>query len=538
MQASEAKVKLNQLASDYFKPSLGLSFDVIHGGQIEVTTQNPLYRMTPKKKESLVLIDRLSPDSNPNDFDWLMDFLEQSRATARVDWEDHLKAKEVSKEVVKVAENELKEHFDRSQTLYVEPLKQLVDNYIGDKEFLFKTWEKEFKQQGKVLKKIKKLEYKRTVRKKESRGKCFIETVFGIVDFEPMNSTEEFIIKDSSELRLIQETLRCFPEIASFIYLMEQLNRQLDGLKTKVITAFSKSKKKEQYKSLYNCQEEFLKRFNLQVSMKELLIYLNGTPLRVETQGLSENEKLLRFEEALVSETDKLKKKIESNFKAKLGEYEKLSQGDSSTKILTVVEASPKKGITTYIDILKGDQSPKIIQNDYHKLNGYSTLVDWTKAKIRSEIEALAEQGFLSCQTFKASFGRYDGYVLTKKGKDFLTFKEATPSISSEATLTYPTMKTWADFESALTEFDLHYHLKGLLNEYAQNGAIALTEIPQLAEFVAKERSLYKEEEALFIQTLKTILDRDQKDYLYLQAQFEARKTKETLLAICETMSN
>lgn len=536
MKVSEAGLKLNQMANDYFVPSLGLSFAIVNQGQIEVTIQSLTRRMVTKKADSLKLIQRLSPLSTSQDLDWLLDFLQKSPSTAQVEWTEHLKGTEgVSEEVLKAAKEALKTHVEQCICDYAQPLRQLIERYPGEVDFLMRTWEREFKHQGNLLKTLAKLDYKKTVRKTKKGRSLLLESSLGVVEFQTSQSESTFVVKEKSECLLLQATLKQFPVVASLIWLLEQLIPQAEQLRTDILDEFGFNHKMKKYQSVYSCRTEFLKRFNLTLDVNKRLFFFDEQPLMVALNTLPESLWLSEFEKELVTLVQRLRQEVETTFERKVSELERVGKEPATGFILKVVEDSPKKGITTYIDILKGEKSSKIKENGYDRLKSYGSLLDWTKVKIRSEIVALSEQGYLNHETFKASFGRYEGYVVSKKGKELLDYVS-----SSEATKTasnpYPLMTNWHLFEEALVNFDLTHHFKGLLLAFAQNGKLLLSELPQVIPFVTQYRKWYRQDDPFLTQALATLIPDQGKDFIAMNAQFETGKTKEILLAICETM--
>lgn len=533
MKHERAEKVLNELAKSYFINSCGVSFKVLMTLQIEVYVSSFSKRMVTKQKDSVELIQKLDGQGDVRDLSLLFEFLVNSPSTKTFDWEDYLlEPIEISDSVKDEAKLKLREHAEQFVSDYVEPLQKMIHRYPGKSEFLFEVWEESFKKQAKHLKKIDKISDKIMVRQtRKGFCPCF-ETSFAKVEFQRVGEEVSFKIEEKEECGLIKETIKVFPCFLSLIWLYEQLRPKVLKLKKDYLKKISENHQMKKYSTVYSCREEFSSRFNLEIQFDKNRFIIGPYPLMVDLKSVPESQWLPMFEMEIKEIAETLRSEIEKTFNFKVRQLEEAGKDEAVEPILSVIEQSPKKGITTYIDILKGDDTAKIKDNHYHQLKAYGKLSELTKIKIRSKIVTLLEQDYVDCLSFKASFGRYEGYVLTAKGKQVLACLDNV--IKEPKVIEYPEMKTWSDFESAFLTYDLERHFKGLLEKFVQEAVLEIKDLPLLVEFILNKRKIYREEESYFIQSIATLIPTQGKDFFKMMAQFETGKGKETLLAICE----
>lgn len=92
--------------------------------------------------------------------------------------------------------------------------------------------------------------------------------------------------------------------------------------------------------------------------------------------------------------------------------------------IIDLVYNVPNKGITTYVDALKGIKNKSLKDYNIQSYTAWGYFEDCTKEKIKSKIADLIDEGLLTITEKRASFGRYNAIVVSDKVKKlFKQFK-------------------------------------------------------------------------------------------------------------------
>lgn len=69
--------------------------------------------------------------------------------------------------------------------------------------------------------------------------------------------------------------------------------------------------------------------------------------------------------------------------------------------ILNLIYESPKKGITTYVSILQGEDNAKILNSGYDKFKSYGSMSGHSKKYIKDSIEYFIKQYVILNLTMK-----------------------------------------------------------------------------------------------------------------------------------------
>ena len=198
----------------------------------------------------------------------------------------------------------------------------------------------------------------------------------------------------------------------------------------------------------------------------------------------------------LLKELERCQHTIEKQLQLKRDEMKQLQCNPLWQPILSVIHETPQKGIKTYIEILRGAKTAKMRDNDYHLLSAYGQLSHLSSKALEQHLEDGIQKQWIKRQTFKASFGRYDGLVLTPLGSK--TLKANQFSETSES-LTPPSISSFSDFLKRLTAGELTDHLIPLLNNL---NPLTSEEVTNLIDFILTQRPQYRSHESTFLESI------------------------------------
>jgi superfamily II DNA helicase RecQ len=231
----------------------------------------------------------------------------------------------------------------------------------------------------------------------------------------------------------------------------------------------------------------------------------------------------------------------------------KVSEVEEYRNIVSVVDECPDKGITTYVDILKGSKNAKIRENSYDKLTAYSSLKSMKKSEIEECIEELMRGGVINTKYLKASFGRYWGLYVAGKYDSFIS---ATTAILPENKMTQAYIKslettniqdrigakkvvrtvkvskvdTLDELIEELIDETSVLKSKALIKSARDNiKSFDKSKLNDLLEFIKDNRNAYKEVEEEFIKFLISIIDISLLPIFILQENMVNGVTKEFL---------
>lgn len=198
--------------------------------------------------------------------------------------------------------------------------------------------------------------------------------------------------------------------------------------------------------------------------------------------------------------------------------------------IINLIKEFPKKGITTYVEILHGDNNAKMSKYDYNTSESYGKLKSLKGITIENKIDELVKCKYINCCSFNASFGTYQGYVISSNIDEIIndmndtidkTIKESIPKeVNIKQFLNY--LITLDDIEDYLNKVNIiDFKHEDILN---------------IINFITNQRNLYKTCEKTFIDKLCGIIPEKYSSLFLMNSNLEKGVVSKTLKEIAITI--
>lgn len=229
----------------------------------------------------------------------------------------------------------------------------------------------------------------------ENNNQILIEKISKILDKEYYLAYDDFrkSISHSVELTINDEYMKCLSKFGEFMMSREEFANCIANITEVVVIKIFDNQSKLNKK---NGTEDFINNFSFE----------SFTEYKEKRFVIDEfiNKKVLLD----IFSTAKSKIGVESSHEQKLKD---IMHSGQTKPIVRLIEEFDKKGITTYVSILSGDESCK-----YKKDTPYfGVLKGAKKTEIINQIELLIEAGILEKVNRKASFGRYTSIEINKE---------------------------------------------------------------------------------------------------------------------------
>lgn len=494
----ELEQKITQLAHELYGAKKLFQVDLNHRNQITLTIEEKNTTHQSKHilsvKESNAFLSEFTQCQDFNEkAELFYHFLSYSGATRMKDWTfTPLHPLVIPGTLIEYAKEELKNRENQINERHYQKIQAHFENYSGSQRFLIQTWDQSLRKLIKKAPLFKDLIP--TLRlSEEKRFDCLILTspTYRVVLKEDTSRNQ---LHFEPNLELIQRLFQIEELLASYLPHLEQIEQLLtwiqeqQQLRCQHLVSLPNY---EQVSPFYSGVEAFKTLSTPGINYKQLrLAFRSGPSYALDELSMSELQTLLSKELDAICQT------IENQLQLKQEEMSTLQCNPVWRPILSVIYDSPKKGLKTYIEILRGSTSSKIKSNAYDQLKGYNQLCHLSSLAIEQQIEEGIQQQWIKRQSFKASFGRYDGLILTPLGEKIL---KANLSASSPEELSPQPLHSFSDFLQRLQSGELMERLIPLLSELS---SLAPEEIPSLIEFILTKRPLYRQQETVFIESI------------------------------------
>lgn len=481
--------ELNALGTRF--PTNPITFELTENQQLKVIGKGPLkgpHLMKQRVSEQLRMkfMDSLTQVEKLN---LMATCLNQVKALASTDWKQETQllalAGWLPPELQEDFKVEAQEKLEQDIRTHVSPLREKVKNYPGKKSYLKSAWS--LYAAGKpICQDLNLGTYQNSLKVTAGASQLHLSTFF-----EETIVTSNLDIKTqvkTSRLELLNQTRAVMDEALNVIYLMEQAEDYVARRKQSLMSKLSKKQKRE-FQDAFKEGALFQER-SYQLDAKTKCVIGN---LEAGIEGFSPI-----LEQAIQSIHASFLAKFLAKEKKEKKQLATLMQNAIPSFLLKVIDESPKKGTQTYVEILKGSKNKKMSDYNYQALASYGALADVQTAEILHNLTALIVDGLIEKRQFKATFGTYEGLILSEKGRE---------AIGLGQQLKLPTIKRVSDFISGMTQYKTEAEREGLIQQLASVSLDKAEDVATLIEFVVHQRSCYSKSQSLFFEVLTQIID-------------------------------
>ena len=488
------------------------------------------YRML-KKAKSKEIISQIRNAPATSHVKVLMDLLSYV-VDYKIDWSKHINLEvNVKEEVIEKAKEVLKDHIEGVKEFLIDPISKLIKEIDVDKKELNQIWKDNILKRFDVVEKVDSFRAYSTMKESISYPYLILSCKTGSVYLTESSSVNFLKVEiNKLELEKLKDTEKVLKEYSTYIGPFVETNKAIDIIKMLDSSSFS---------SIEDCYSEsdyirlYEEKFNRAISMHLLLGKISIDSKFYELSSVNLNE----IKDIISATSKRISKEVEEHFEKESIKLKERYGKPYTKEILGLINEFSKKGITTYVSILIGDTGSKITSNGYNKSPSYGSMSEFSKVYITNTIRELIDDDIIYESTFKASFGRYTGLILSDEAKDF---------IENCATLKNSDNTKCREFKIDSFKMLLN-ELRGLSKPRASSLLIKTSEsvlnfkkedFNLLLEFIEKERSLYREYEEIFNRCISKIVPNIYKPLFLLNSNFLSGVNKKTLKTIHDMLED
>lgn len=532
--------RLNDYIFLVFGEDTTLSFSCINRCQLKLTSSGVIYINSTAFREAVFKINETNELFNKyldvnNDLEFielLIKFLKTSNATSIYNWDSIIEydlEATFNKEVVSKARKMLKEHYKDLNEFFFEDYIKWMDLLKEDKEDFLKFWKENISTVLPVIKDLSKLSSYSKIKKEQEFPKIILSTTTASVSFSNKTHIDMLSIKiNNKELNIVKNTKAELKHAIEAFTSYKELKNYIDKHIQKLLLEFTSSKYSE-YKSIYDCERKILDESNYRFDASRWCIIFKNSYLFFNNMEFSFNFIDLHFEELnkiIKSEFNKMVTKISNSF----------SKEDNYYTLKAVFDNS-KKGITTYISILKGETNSKIRDYGYDKSPAYGKLSQYTKKEIESIIRNLIQDNLIVEKNFRASFGNYIGLEVSKELIDYI--KKSEVKQEEKKVIVELKVDSVSDFIKRFIDSDNNNRNLIIIKSLKENiQSINQVDIQNMIDFIKGNRKLYRECEKEIIDLFSNITPSKYKTLYLLNANLSNGVLKDMFTSIYNSISD
>lgn len=530
----KALSEINSLIKEQ-EPKKPITFHEHNGEQIMVRSEMliPSSRIIKKKLGADFIKEWkcLNKNDRLKQLSLIITFLGQIKFSEHYDWAEVLNLnqeppfpKSKREEIVK----ELMINQMNYNRVYLEPLRSLIKSYPGNVKYLETVWTGITTTKYSICSIFKTLSLERFEAPVYSKLNAsgvelrFVSPYEEVIVFLPYDGDDSKIIKRSLITQLEERfanTTKILSEKMKLIYILEQAEAYVNLLKQDVLKNKSLGLDKATLNSLIHdgvffYQEAYTIDGKQAIKIEDVEAGIEGYKPLLK----AEMERIIREHNIATAE--------------RLSKYINMISMESIYPIVHVINESPKKGVTTYIDILKGVDTPKMKSSGYDKLKSYGALKNYTKSEISEKIQELKENQIIKVREFKASFGRYEGLILSDDAKlalERINFTGAIIAVKNSRP--FETFDEFlAKIEKASSDLERQSLIKRLEGINLEKG----TDVHKVIKFIAESRNTYRTNEDLLFNILGKQIPLKYMPLILLNANLTKNQAQKSLIKLSE----
>ena len=461
----------------------------------------------------------------------IIKFLKLSHSSAIYNWDSIIKydiESTFDKDIIKQARSMLKEHYEGLYEFYLEDFEEQIESLKEDKDDFLEFWKEQISTKLPVIKDLSKLNSYGRIKKEKDFPKLILSTITASVSFTNKTHIDLLSLKiNDNELMVLKNTDKELKHIIDIFTPYKELKTYIDKHIQKLLLEFSSSKYSE-YKNIYDCERELLARSNYYFNIDDWCIVLKNTCLFLNN--------IISSFDFVDSYFKELSTTIKDAFDIRINKLSNSFSKDENYYVLKSILDNDRKGITTYISILKGESNSKMRENGYDNSIAYAKLSQYTKKEIESIIRKLIKDNLILEKTFKASFGKYTGLELSKECIDFMN-KTDVKKEEKEVVVELK-IDSVSDFIKRFIDSDNNNRNLILIKSLKDNiGSINQTDMQNIISFIKDNRKLYRQCEKEIIDLFSCITPSKYKALYLLNANLSTGVLKETFESIYNKIS-
>lgn len=523
------------LAESVFSPKLLVKFRINDNDQVILDAECESKNLCLKNRTtSVVLSNTLFNDIEKakNDFSKqqvsVLKFLGEIFKGNK--WKNYIVAEvKISKEIEEQALEFMKEHILGVGELYTDSIVEQIENSKIDKSYLLSFWSKYVSKQNDVVKDILTFYNYSNIKRIEEFPEVKLMHTTGYMTLKGNSDPRFFKVEvNKDEMNRIRETEKILPKALKEAKLVKEIEDVANNILSSFLEEILNTEKCLAYKNTYDCEAALRRKSNLDFNF-------NSSTMKVNSIVFSIYDDIDKIKNAISQGYKKDYEVVMTRLDDAIMREKSIASDTELLEVLKVIKDSPKKGITTYVDILAGSDSPKMRNYDYNKLSSYGKFSDYTKKYITDKISLAIENNLVLKANFRASFGSYTGLVLSDKAKDSL---KAIKDNGNDDLVNELKIESFKDFrkevEKASTESGFRLALLNMKNNLKD---FTKEDVNEMIDFIINDRVMYRKYEDVFVSLISGIVPSIYKSIYLLNANMSSGVTQKTFLNIYEKIN-
>lgn len=525
---TELEEDLNQLVKLAYGGSKQMTVMLESKNQMVLTVtekgQANSYTYRVSVRESQSFLEQLAKQHQLNKkIERLKHFLSQAGATRHKDWSlTPLNPVVIPGTLIEYARDQLVQKEQQINIRYYQPIDVLIQQYPGSTTFLEEIWDTRILKIVKGVLSLKTLNPDQNIQEVREFDSLILKSqTYEVRLTEGLSRNQLVFEANDQNIQALLKTKDTLRQYLPYLELIEESQRFAQQMIKEQITGLKQHPNYQQIQPFYDAIKTFEREVTPSFNYKTMeMVFLSGQRYELD------NLKLLK--QAIKKEVSRYALYVSERIETLTQELKGYRTDPKTYYVLFVIQEIPQKGITTYVDILKGKNTAKIKEYQYDELKSYGALATQPDSLIRETIETALEKEYVKTKKIRASFGTYEGYLITELGLKTLAATQKPESLKEDP------IESVSDFLKAMNK---GYAAETMIPKLKHVQGIHPEEVLPLIDFIKQQRVQYRKLEPQFVQSVSRILTSKYADLIEINTYLTTGVVQKTFKYILKQLN-
>lgn len=525
---AELEEDLNQLVKLAYGGSKQMTVTLESKNQMVLTItekgQANSYTYRVSVRESQSFLEQLAKQHQLNKkIERLKHFLSQAGATRHKDWSlTPLNPVVIPGTLIEYARDQLVQKEQQINIRYYQPIDVLIQQYPGSTTFLEEIWDTRILKIVKGVLSLKTLNPDQNIQEVREFDSLILKSqTYEVRLTEGLSRNQLVFEANDQNIQALLKTKDTLRQYLPYLELIEESQRFAQQMIKEQITGLKQHPNYQQIQPFYDAIKTFEREVTPSFNYKTMeMVFLSGQRYELD------NLKLLK--QAIKKEVSRYALYVSERIETLTQELKGHRTDPKTYYVLFVIQEIPQKGITTYVDILKGKNTAKIKEYQYDELKSYGALATQPDSLIRETIETALEKEYVKTKKIRASFGTYEGYLITELGLKTLAATQKPESLKEDP------IESVSDFLKAMNK---GYAAETMIPKLKHVQGIHPEEVLPLIDFIKQQRVQYRKLEPQFVQSISRILTSKYADLIEINTYLTTGVVQKTFKYILKQLN-
>lgn len=525
---TELEEDLNQLVKLAYGGSKQMTVMLESKNQMVLTVtekgQANSYTYRVSVRESQSFLEQLAKQHQLNKkIERLKHFLSQAGATRHKDWSlTPLNPVVIPGTLIEYARDQLVQKEQQINIRYYQPIDVLIQQYPGSTTFLEEIWDTRILKIVKGVLSLKTLNPDQNIQEVREFDSLILKSqTYEVRLTEGLSRNQLVFEANDQNIQALLKTKDTLRQYLPYLELIEESQRFAQQMIKEQITGLKQHPNYQQIQPFYDAIKTFEREVTPSFNYKTMeMVFLSGQRYELD------NLKLLK--QAIKKEVSRYALYVSERIETLTQELKGYRTDPKTYYVLFVIQEIPQKGITTYVDILKGKNTAKIKEYQYDELKSYGALATQPDSLIRETIETALEKEYVKTKKIRASFGTYEGYLITELGLKTLAATQKPESLKEDP------IESVSDFLKAMNK---GYAAETMIPKLKHVQGIHPEEVLPLIDFIKQQRVQYRKLEPQFVQSISRILTSKYADLIEINTYLTTGVVQKTFKYILKQLN-